>query len=143
MRAFVLALAIAGAAVAASAQDNSDGVPSGAIRVEKAPPPVPGGARKQAEGVIRAGRTDPDSTLFRAERVIEAELVGHGFGPRIEGPVSIVCGQYNARDRSGAYGGYAWYFVAIKHGQVLWADVDETGAPGPGYYGCKGAGLAS
>jgi hypothetical protein len=141
MRALVLALAIAVAAAAAIAQDN--GAPSGAIKVEKPPPAVPGGARKQAEAAIRQGLPDPDSTQFRAERVTEVESVGHGFGPRIEGPVSIVCGQYSTRDAAGGYSSYAWFFVAIKHGQVLWADVDESDGPGNGYYGCKGAGLAS
>jgi hypothetical protein len=141
MRALVLALAIAGAAAAASAQDN--GAPAGAIKVEHPPAPVPGGARKQAEAAIRQGLPDAESTQFRGERVSEVESVGHGFGPRIDGPVSIVCGQYSTRNSAGASSAYAWFFVAIKHGQVLWSDVDETDGPGNGYYGCKNAGLAS
>jgi len=98
--------------------------------------------RKQAEETIKHGLGDPDSVLFRAEGVSQAASVKHGaFGDRIAGPVSIVCGQYNAGGQTGAY---AWFFVAIKHGEVLWADVDEAAAgPGSGYYGCKNAGLAS
>jgi hypothetical protein len=58
--------------------------------------------------------------------------------------VSVVCGQYNARGQTGGYDGYAWFFVAIKDSQVLWADVDHAAdGPGVAYLGCKGAGLAS
>jgi len=142
MRAIVVALAIAGAAGAAGAQDN--GAPGGSIRVDIPPPPVPGGARKQAEHAVREGLADPTSAAFRAEHVIEVESVKHGFGPPIDGPVSVVCGQYASSDGKGGQSGYSWFFVAIKHGQVLWADVDSGDeSPGAGYYGCKGAGLAS
>ncbi len=65
------------------------------------------------------------------------------FGDRIPGPISIVCGQYRTRTATGGYSDYSWFFVAIKHGQVLWADVDKASdGPGNGYYGCKNAGLA-
>jgi hypothetical protein len=142
MRALVVALAIAGAAGAAGAQDN--GAPGGSIRVYIPPPPVPGGARKQAEAAVRQGLAEPNSAAFRAERVTEVVSVKHGFGPPIDGPVSVVCGQYASSDGKGGQSGYAWFFAAIKHGQVLWADVDLAGdPPGAGYYGCKGAGLAS
>jgi hypothetical protein len=143
MRALIIALAIAGAACAASAQDN--GAPNGMIRIEKPPPPAPGGVRNQAESAIKHGLGDVDGARFRDERVIEAESVKHGvFGPRIAGPVSVVCGQYSKPDRAGGYGGYAWFFVAIKRGQVLWADVDaDADSPSVAYYDCKGAGLAS
>lgn len=142
MRALVVALAIAGAAGAAGAQDN--GAPSGSIRVDIPPPGVPGGVRKQAESAVRQGLADPNSAAFRAERAVEVASVKHGFGPAIDGPVSVVCGQYDSLDRTGGHSGYSWFFVAIKRGQVLWADVDLGGEPpGAGYYGCKGAGLAS
>jgi hypothetical protein len=141
MRALVMALAIASAAGAAHAQDN--GAPGGSIRVDHPPPPVPGGARKQAEAAVRQGLADPTSAAFRAEHVIEVESVKHGFGPPIDGPVSVVCGQYAVSDGKGGQSGVSWFFAAIKHGQVLWTDVDLGGDPGAGYYGCKGAGLAS
>jgi hypothetical protein len=137
MWALILALAIGGAA---GAEENAS--PNGELRMDHRPAPAPPGTRKQAEETIKHGLGDPDSVLFRAEGVSQAASVKHGaFGDRIAGPVSIVCGQYNAGGQTGAY---AWFFVAIKHGEVLWADVDEAAAgPGSGYYGCKNAGLAS
>jgi hypothetical protein len=143
MRALILALAIAGAAGAASAQqDTAD--QNGEVRFEAPIPAAPTGVRKQAEDTVRKGLVDPDGAEFRGVGVDEVASVKRGaFGQRIPGPVSVVCGQYDSRDRSGGHGGYAWFFVAIKRGEVLWADVDK-GADGPGvaYYGCKAAGLA-
>ena len=140
MLGLILALAISGAAV-----DRDSASPSGGLRVDAPPPPEPGGVRKQAENTIRQGLADPDSAQFRAIGVSQATSVKRGaFGERIAGPVSVVCGQYNARGQTGGYDGYSWFFVAIKHGQVLWADVDHASdGPGVAYYGCKGAGLAS
>ncbi len=145
MRAVMMALTLLGMAGVASAQDRDNASPNGEIRMDQSPAPEPGGARKQAEIAIRQGLADPAAAQFRAERATEVASVKRGaFGSRIEGPVSIVCGQYNAKDRTGAYGGYAWFFVAIKRGVVLWSDVDTAAdGAGAGYYGCKGAGLAS
>jgi hypothetical protein len=140
MLALILALAIGGAA---GAQENAS--PNGELRLDNPPPREPGGVRKQAESTVKQSLADPDSAQFRAEGVSQATSVRHGaFGERIAGPVSVVCGQYNARGQTGGYDGYSWFFVAIKHGQVLWADVDHAAdGPGVAYYGCKGAGLAS
>lgn len=143
MRLCILALAIAAAAGGASAQqDASD--PSGMVRFTKPPAPPPGGVRGEAENAVRGGLSDPDSAKFRREDVAVASSVKHGaFDAPIDGPVSIVCGQYSLRSATGGYGDYSWFFVAIKHGQVLWSDVDDAAnGPGPAYNGCKGAGLA-
>jgi hypothetical protein len=140
LRALILALAIGGAA---GAQDNAS--PNGELRLDAPAPREPGGVRRQAENTIRQGLADPAGVEFRREGVTQATSVKHGdFGERIAGPVSVVCGQYNSRDQTGGFRGFAWFFVAIKHGQVLWADVDGgADDPGAAYYGCKGAGLAS
>jgi hypothetical protein len=145
MRALLVTLAIVGAAGAASAQPQDYSAPNGALRMNQPAPREPPGVRKQAEATIRQVLAEPGSAEFRAEGVSEAASVKHGaFGKRIDGPVSVVCGQYKSRDQNGGYGGYYWFFVAIKHGRVLWADVDQ-GADGFGlaYSDCKGAGLAS
>jgi hypothetical protein len=140
MLGLILALAIGGAAV-----DRDNASPSGELRVDAPPPREPGGVRNQAETAVRQGLGDPDSAEFRAVGVSQATSVKRGaFGERIAGPVSVVCGQYNARGQTGGYDGYSWFFVAIKDGQVLWADVDHAAdGPGVAYLGCKGAGLAS
>jgi len=69
--------------------------------------------------------------------------VKHGpFAERVDGPVSIVCGQYNPKGPVGGDGGYAWFFVAIKHGHVLWTADDVSAGTDEAYESCKGAGLA-
>jgi hypothetical protein len=140
MWALILALAIGGAA---GTEENAS--PSGEIRMDHRPPPVPPSARKQAEETIKHGLTDPDSVQFRDEGVSQAASVKRGaFGERIGGPVSIVCGQYNARGQTGGYDGYSWFFVAIKHGEVLWSEYDQASdGLGAAYNSCKNAGLAS
>jgi hypothetical protein len=142
MRGLILAVVFAGAASVAAAQDN--GAPSGAIRMNAPAPRPPASARKQAEEAIRHGLADPDSAQFRSEKSSEVVSVKRGaFGERIAGPVSVVCGQFNSRDQTGGQSGYAWFFVAIKHGEVLWSDVDQASeGPGVAYAGCKGGGLA-
>ena len=140
MLAVILALAIGGAA---GTEENAS--PSGEIRMDHRPPPVPPSARKQAEETIRQGVADPGSIQFRDEGVSQAASVKRGaFGERIAGPVSIVCGQYNARGQTGGYDGYSWFFVAIKHGEVLWSEYDQASdGLGAAYNSCKNAGLAS
>jgi hypothetical protein len=142
MRSLILALLLAGVAGVAVAQDN--GAPSGTIRTDAPPPRPPASARKQAEEAIRHGLADPDGAQFRSERTSEVASVRRGaFGERIAGPVSVVCGQFSSRDQTGGQSGYAWFFVAIKHGEVLWSDVDRAAdGPGVAYAGCRGAGLA-
>jgi hypothetical protein len=140
MLALILALAIGGAA---GTEENAS--PSGEVRMDHPPPPAPPSARKQAEEAIRHDQPDPGSVQFRDEGVSQASSVKHGgFGERIAGPVSIVCGQYNAHGQTGGYEGYSWFFVAIKHGEVLWSEYDHAAdGPGAAYSSCKNAGLAS
>jgi len=145
MRALILALAIAGAAGAASAgvgtaiaNGQSEGVP-----VPAPTPKAPDGVRAQAEKAVKHDLGDPASATFRAVKVVEVASVRHGpFAERIDGPVSIVCGEYNPRGPAGGDGAYAWFFVAIKHGQVLWTADDVTAGSDEAYESCKGAGLA-
>jgi hypothetical protein len=140
MLALILALAIGGAA---GAEENAS--PSGELRMDHRPPPVPPSARKQAEEAIRSGQPDPGSVQFRDEGVSQAASVKRGaFGERVAGPVSIVCGQFNAHGQTGSYEGYSWFFVAIKHGEVLWSEYDQVSdGLGAAYNSCKNAGLAS
>jgi hypothetical protein len=125
---------------AANAQDND--APNGQIRTERPPPTPPAGARQQAEAAVRQGLSDPAGARFRSEAVRQASSVQHGvFDAAIQGPVSVVCGQYKGAD---ATAGYAWFYVAIKQGQVLWADVDKAAdATGAAHNACKAAGMAS
>jgi hypothetical protein len=144
MRALIVALAIAGAAGAASACANgyvSSG--QGEVQVPLPTPIVPSGARQQAEDAIKHDLGDLDSVTFRAVRTMEAATVRHGaFAQPIDGPVAVVCGQFDSRDRTGGHSGYPWFFVAIKEGQVLWTAFDKSaGEPGEAYYSCDKAGL--
>ena len=143
MRVLILALAIAGAAGSANAQSTAVTSGQGEVELPLPTPSVPNGARQQGEDAIKHDLGDPDSLKFQAVRVKEVKSVKHGaFAQPIDGPVSIVCGQYNARNRTGGDSGYAWFFVAIKQGQVLWTAADKSsGGPGEAYYSCEGAGL--
>jgi hypothetical protein len=143
MRPLIVALAFAAAAGAASAQqDPSDP----GIRLTDSAAPTPIGAHKQAENAVRALIFNPGEAKFRNEAAKVAATVKHyAFDEPTEGPVSIVCGQYALHLPSGGYAGYAWFFVAIKHGQVLWSDIDDANPGGPrvAYGACKGSGLAN
>jgi hypothetical protein len=141
MRALIVALAMAGAAGAASAGGMGTGITSGEVQ-QSITPTVPAGARKQAEDAIRHDLRDPAGATFRAVKAIEVASARHGaFGESIDGPISIVCGQYSSQDPKG---GYSWFFVALKRGKVLWSASDETsGAPDEAHDSCKGAGLAN
>jgi len=144
MRPLMLALALASFAGAASAQVDEPLGGGDEVR-EKAPAPwVPSGASKEAVEAVKHSLGDPADVRFRTVRAIEVASVKRGaFDTPINGPVSFVCGQYSAQGRNGDYGPYAWFSVAIKRGQVLWATPDAaSGDPGTAYYSCKGAGLA-
>ena len=146
MRVFIAAMAICLMAVTARAQQDSDWGPAGQVRFTKPPSggPAPGNARKQAEDAVRAQLPDPASVAFLdvATQVVTSVRRG-AFEDRIPGPVSIVCGQYSAKDPEGGKPHQAWFFVPIKHSKILWADVDPpTQDPGSAYYSCKNAGLA-
>ena len=144
MRALIVALTLATAAGAAGAA-NLPTVNSGDVPIPAPTPKVPDGVREQAEAVIKRDIGDPDSTTFRAVRAMEAKSVRHGpFAQTIDGPVSIVCGQYKFQDRAVGDSDYYWFFVAIKRGQVLWTAVDMASSGfDEAYESCKGAGLTS
>jgi hypothetical protein len=143
MRALILALAIAGLAGAAAAQQD-DTTPNGLVRFNLPPPAAPVGARKEAEAAIIGALPSSAAAKFRYEGVKVASSVQHGAEAAVSGPVSVVCGQYSTRDDAGAYGGYAWFYVAIKHGEVLWFDLDDAASGhGVAYGGCQGAGMAN
>jgi hypothetical protein len=141
MRALMVALAIVGAAGPASAMGPGTTIPGGEVR-ESITPTVPANAPKQAEDAIKKPLDDPFTVTFRAVKGLEVASVRHGpFANPIEGPVSIICGQYGSPNRKG--GAYSWFFVAIKRGKVLWTASDETSnTPDEAYDSCKGAGLA-
>lgn len=61
----------------------------------------------------------------------------------MDGPLSVVCGQFATRDQTGGYGRFVWLYAGVKRGQVLWTDIDDgAGGPDAAYDNCKGAGLA-
>jgi hypothetical protein len=105
---------------------------------------VPSGARKQAEDAIKQGLANPDSVTFRAEKVnVIASIKHDAFSAPIEGPISLVCGQYSSKDDKGVVSDYAWFLAAIKHGNILWTNLDQpSDGDGAVYETCKGAGLA-
>ena len=143
MRALILALAIAGAATAANAGVAVATGQSDAVPIPAPTPRALDGARKQAEDAIRHDIGDTDGAGFRAVQVKEVASVRHGpFSERIDGPVSIVCGQYKSPGGTAASNYYSWFFVAIKEGHVLWAADDVSAGSDEAFYSCKGAGLA-
>ena len=147
MRVLLLMTAICMAAVAARAQSDTDWDMGGQIRVTKPPAqgPAPGGVKKLAEDSVRAQLPDPADVAFKdvAAQVV-ASVRRSAFEDRIPGPLSIVCGQYAAKDTQGGQPRHGWFFVPIKHSQILWAEVDppELG-DGNAYRSCKNAGLAN
>jgi hypothetical protein len=143
MRALIVALAIAGAGGAASAQSTAVTSGQGEVQLPAPTPKVPDGVLEQAEAAIKRDLGDPDSTTFRSVRAMEAASVRHGpFAQPIDGPVSVVCGQYKMRDRAVGESGYYWFFVAIKRGHVLWTAFDMASSEfDEASESCKGAGL--
>ena len=114
MRALVVALAVAGVAGSASAQGSTT-TWGGGVR-ESISPTVPANAIGQAKAAVKRDIGD-DKPTFRTVKASEVASVRHGaFTEPINGPVSIVCGQY---EKAGQ-GDYSWFFVAIKQGRVLW-----------------------
>ena len=142
MRATILAAAMACCAGAVWAQSTTVSGPDiasvGPSRV------IPSGARKQAEDAIKPGLVNPGSVMFRAEKVNAIASIKHdAFSAPVDGPISLVCGQYSSKDDKGVVSDYAWFLVAIKHGHILWTNLDEpSDGDGAVYKTCKGAGLA-
>ena len=138
MRALIVALAIAAAAGSAAASGAGTAIWGGGVQ-QSITPTVPANARGQAEEAIKHDIGDAD-LKFRAVKASEVASVSHGaLAAPVEGPVSIVCGQYEGQGQAD----YAWFFVAIKRGHVLWATSAKTAAaPDEAYDSCKGAGLA-
>jgi hypothetical protein len=143
MRAIFLALAIAASAGGASAgavpglvDGKGENVP---VRIPT--PSVPDGARRQTEDAIKYDLGRPDSIAFRTIMAVEAASVRRSvFVQSIDGPVAVVCGQYDSRDRAGSASG--WFFVTIKEGHILWDAIDNASdGPGEAYYSCDAAGL--
>jgi hypothetical protein len=142
MRPLIIAAAIAGFGTAAhaAAGDVSNGG-GDAVPIPAPVPSVPATARKQAEATVAQAVSDHGPVTFRAIHALEAKAIRRdAFAQPVDGPVSVVCGQFNQVDRpSGA--GYEWFLVAIKRGQVLWTTYDTPGAYTEAYYSCKAAGL--
>jgi hypothetical protein len=143
MRALIVALAIVIAPGVASAQGGAGGgagLAGPELRVRLQPHTVPSGAPRQAEDAVRRYFGDPDGAKFREVRASKVASVRRSaFEDRVDGPVSVVCGEFAVSDRPRA----SWFFVAIKRGQVLWTAADKPAAPGEAYYSCKGAGLTN
>ncbi len=143
MRAFALALVVAATSSTALAQGPGVAIWGQGPR-ETLAPSVPGNAREVAENAIKHGLAEPGSAKFRDVRASEVAQARQGpFTDPVQGPVSIVCGEVSSQGGKGDASPYAWFFVAIKHGHVLWSNTDGASGPGDAYYSCKGAGLAS
>jgi hypothetical protein len=140
MRAVILALALVGVAGAVHAAVGP--TISGDDVRETLTPTVPAGVRQQAEEAIKADLRDQPVVTFRAVKAVELASLRHGaFTPLIEGPVSVVCGQYSSQDPNGAY---AWFFVAIKRGHVLWTTTDApAGSDEEAHDSCTAVGVAN
>ena len=147
MRVIMAALAICFVAVAARAQQDTDWDMGGQVRFSNPSPepPAPRGVRKEAEDAVTAGLKDPSAAEFREVGTQVVTSVRQGpFADPVPGPVSIVCGQYALRRADGGKPSYAWFFVPIKHSQILWRTVDPpSNAQGDAYLSCKNAGLAN
>jgi hypothetical protein len=143
MRALILALAVTCAAGAAWAQGSTT-VAGPDIESPAPARNIPTGARKQAEDAIRHDLANPASATFRAEKVNVIASIRHdALSAPVEGPLSLVCGQFSAKDEKGVASDYAWFLAAIKRGQVLWTNSDAPAdADGVAYGTCKSAGLA-
>jgi hypothetical protein len=140
MRALMVALAIVAVPGAASAGLGT--TVSGEDVRQTLTPTVPAGARKQAEDAIKLDLGEQTGVAFRAEKAVEVASLRHGpFTPVIEGPISVVCGQYTAPEQNG---GYAWFFVAIKRGRVLWTASDAPPSPTTeAHDSCQAVGVAN
>ena len=135
MRALVVALALAGLAGSAYAQGSTT-TWGGGVR-ESITPTVPANAIPVAKTAVKHDIGDANPK-FRAVQASEVASVRHGaFTDPIAGPISIVCGQYEKAGDSD----YSWFFVTIKHSQVLWIASATTGQPGEAYQSCRNAGL--
>ena len=129
MRALVLGIAVAAAAATAFGDDA----------------PAPADLHAAAEAAVKSSLIDPDSAEFRSEGDAVMNWMKNGiFGRKVEGPINLVCGQFNSKNRMGGYSGYSWFFAAFKDGKLLWTNLDDATDPGPGvaYYTCKNAGVA-
>lgn len=150
MRALIMTLAFAALAapIVASAQAGAGGgagLVGPDIRVRLQPHTVPGGAPKVAEDAVRHDLGDAEGAKFRLVKASEVASVRRSmFEDRVDGPLSIVCGEVAAPNHTGGYGDYSWFFVTIKQGHVLWLAADRDPAtPGEAYYSCKAAGLTN
>jgi hypothetical protein len=146
MRALMMALALISAPGAALAFGGATATVPGADVVRQKvdrTPKVPKGTLELAEKAVKRDLVGPDdSTTFRSVRVKAVESIKHGaFSPSIDGPVSVVCGEYVSRDPKGAAGDYRWFFVAIKDGKVLWTADENAGQPDEAHDSCQNAGL--
>jgi hypothetical protein len=139
MRALILALAIAAAAGTASAAGPGTGNPGGEVP-ESITPTAPAGARKQAEDAVKHDVGDA-GLKFRGVKTSLVESLRRGgmFAEPIEGPLALVCGQYQKPGQAD----YSWFFVAIKHGKVQWTSDQTSSTPDEAHDSCKAAGLAS
>jgi hypothetical protein len=91
MRRFMVALAVACAAGAASAQTDDPSAHNGEVGVSEAVPLPPGGVKKQAESIVTAALTDPAGVTFRSVGAIVSPQVKHGaFADPNAGPVPVV-----------------------------------------------------
>ena len=144
MRVLIVALAIASVGFPTCA--GAPGIRNGqgdTVPVQAPTPKVPDGARKQAEDAINRDLGGENTATFRVVRALEAESIRHDpFARRVDGPVSVICGQYAPHAGKADGGGYTWFLVAIKRGQVLWTTRDVAGEFAEAYNSCKAAGLA-
>jgi hypothetical protein len=137
----ILAFALVISTVAGVASAQIGAQPGGEVREDLPTPKAPPKAPQQGMDAVRRELSNPQNLQFRMVKAKAVAQVQRGaLAPSIDGPVSIICGQYAWEGNKGAY---AWFFVAIKRDQVLWTTLDQPDqGDGDAYLGCRGAGLA-
>jgi hypothetical protein len=137
MRALIAALAIAAAAGSASAMGPGTGM-GGDDVPHSITPTVPANARKVAEDAVKHDVGD-DGLKFRAVGASLVVSLRRGmFSEPIEGPLALVCGEYQKQGQTD----YSWFFVAMKHGKVLWTTDQTSDNADDAHDSCAAAGLA-
>lgn len=145
MRALLLATAFAAMAGGAFAAASDPEAKNPSADAPATTQPGPDNIVPLAEAGVRGDLIDADSAKFRDEGSVQMAWLRRGlFGPRTDGPLTMVCGRVNSKNRMGGYSGFAWFYAAIKDGRYLWAEVDDAtdDQPGFAYAVCKRNGLA-
>jgi hypothetical protein len=137
MRALIVALAIAGMAAPVSAVAQSTAITGGPGVPQSITPTVPADARNKAEAAIKHDVGDQALTFREVNAVLVVSLHRGMFEAPIEGPLALVCGQYQKAGQTD----WPWFFVAMKHGKVQWTSDQKAADPNEAHDSCVASGL--